>query len=120
MSEIPQCCVCYNENCMLVMLSCHYKHVVCIECLNKVNKCPLCRVEVQHPKVLNNKLFEEYEFVRKQVDELKNFYEFKDRELNQKLNEKQSELDVLSADLQKIKIILTPGTKQTNGLLKLF
>lgn len=42
-SPTEECCVCFNEN-KMYFLSCTHK--VCYSCVEKVDKCPICRTEI--------------------------------------------------------------------------
>jgi hypothetical protein len=43
-----ECCICLeSENVNLVMIQCHLSHVVCVNCYNKISKCPICRCPIK-------------------------------------------------------------------------
>ena len=55
-SSPEECPVCMDEK-LLVILSCHETHKICLECLDKTNeskhvtKCPLCRKSIGNLKL---------------------------------------------------------------------
>jgi hypothetical protein len=49
-TETPECCICSDSNTNLIMLKCHYKHVVCFACSKEITKCPLCREKLSYKK----------------------------------------------------------------------
>ena len=47
------CLVCYNNPCNLVILPC--KHlIICAECFQQMDRCPLCRKEIEQVKKLED------------------------------------------------------------------
>ncbi len=51
-NDKPECCICSDSNTNLIMLKCHYKHVVCFACSKQIKKCPLCREKLSYKKAL--------------------------------------------------------------------
>ena len=41
-----ECCICMNSEKDLILLKCFQKHVVCIDCIRSIKKCPLCRSDI--------------------------------------------------------------------------
>ena len=50
-----ECCICLNsDDVTLVMMRCHLSHVVCVQCYNKITKCPLCRTGIKEEDEIVN------------------------------------------------------------------
>lgn len=66
MENDNSCCVCLEgKNKILCMLGCSHKHIICFDCITKVDKCPLCREKIIRNVIdetkLNKKLLDEEE-----------------------------------------------------------
>jgi hypothetical protein len=48
--EPKTCSICYEEFKGQVILPCHEKHTICLNCFYKINKCPFCRTDINKPK----------------------------------------------------------------------
>src|SRR5271154_2718817 len=43
---IGDCTICENENVVLKTIPCSNNHIICENCIEKVDKCPFCRCEL--------------------------------------------------------------------------
>jgi len=95
-TETPECCICSDSNTNLIMLKCHYKHVVCFACSKEITKRPLCREKLSYKKAPDDE--EEHNELLKKYQILQIDYQF----LRVSTNKEKDDINLRIESLNKL------------------
>ena len=65
-----ECCICLDSDKTLIMLKCHYSHIVCLKCYREIDKCPICRSSIERDQQFIDSCQIEMEEMKKSLNKI--------------------------------------------------